>query len=95
MSWIDDYEYVPVSNSNAILTENQLARATVEVYIPGVQGPAGKDATTMGVVCFNIPQDISQEFQEQARVNIGAAPSEIPDLLTIYLNAKNGGSLNG
>lgn len=95
MSWIDEYEYVPLSNSSSKLTDNQLARATVEVYVPGIQGPVGSDANTKGCMRFDIAQALSTQEQEQARANIGAAPADIPDLLSIYLNAKNGGSLNG
>ena len=91
MSWIDDYEYVPLDNG---LVKNQIARATVEVYVPGIQGPAANveaSLPTSGIVRFDIAQDLTEREKEQARLNIGAAPADIPSLLDVYLDAKETG----
>ena len=92
MSWIDEYEYVPLDDEG--LVRNQIARATVEVYVPGIQGPAANfeaSLPTAGIVRFNIPQDLTEREKEQARINIGAAPADIPSLLDVYLDAKETG----
>ena len=91
MSWIDEYEYVPTDDS---LVTNQIARATVEVYVPGIQGPAANaeaSLPTSGIVRFDVAQALTEREKAQARLNIGAAPENIPSLIDVYLDAKETG----
>lgn len=81
----------------------------VEIHLPGLQGPIGPQGEQgkegppgppgpmpelVGVVLYDDVQYLSEAQKAVARLNIGAAPSAIPDLKTIYEKAKLEGESN-